>query len=48
LRAGSENQPGLTFSLDGKSAFWVEWGGECGSSDSDQRIIYTSSRESAT
>jgi hypothetical protein len=43
--AGSDNQLGLTFSPDGKTAFWVEWNGEWGSSNSGQRVIYTARRE---
>ena len=39
--AGSDNQLGLTFSPDGKAAFWVEWNGEWGSSESGKRVIYT-------
>lgn len=39
--AGSDNQLGLTFSPDGKTAFWVEWNGKWGSGNGVQRVIYT-------
>jgi len=43
--AGSDNQLGLTFSPDGKTAFWVEWNGEWGSGNVVQRVIYTARQE---
>ncbi len=39
--AGLENKLGLTFSSDGKTAFWVEWDGEWGASERGQRRIFT-------
>lgn len=41
--AGGDNQAGLTFTPDGKRAFWTEWNGSWGS-DGAQRIIYTAER----
>ena len=38
--AGAENRMGLTFTPDGKRAFWVEWDGAWGSKGT-QRVIYT-------
>jgi hypothetical protein len=38
--AGAENRLGLTFTPDGKRAFWVEWDGAWGSKGT-RRIIYT-------
>jgi hypothetical protein len=38
--AGGENQLGLTFTPDGKRAFWTEWDGVWGSTRA-QRTIYT-------
>jgi len=43
---GFENQLGLTFSPDGKTAFWVEWNGNWGSRNRGQRVIYTARQES--
>jgi len=40
--AGSENHLGLTFSPDGKTAFWVEWNGKWGSRGETPRTIYLS------
>jgi hypothetical protein len=37
--AGHENRLGLTFTPDGKHAFWVEWDGAWGSKGT-QRVIY--------
>lgn len=42
---GSENRLGLTFSPDGKTAFWVEWNGKWGSRISGQHIILTARQE---
>lgn len=41
-----DNQLGLTFSPDGKTAYWVEWNGAWGSRDRGQRVIYTARQES--
>jgi hypothetical protein len=38
--AGGENHMGLTFTPDGKRAFWVEWDGAWGGKGT-QKIIYT-------
>ena len=38
--AGAENRAGLTFTPDGKRAFWAEWDGKWGSKGS-RRVIYT-------
>ena len=38
--AGTDNQLGLTFSPDAKTAFWVGWDGTWGSSARDQKVIY--------
>ena len=38
--AGAQNRLGLTFTPDGKRAFWTEWDGDWGSHGT-QRIIYT-------
>lgn len=43
---GSGNRLGLTFSPDGKTAFWVEWEGKWGSRSSGQRVIYMARKES--
>ncbi|MDH3751109.1 MAG: hypothetical protein OEU40_10985 [Gammaproteobacteria bacterium] len=40
-----DNQLGLTFSPDGKTAYWVEWNGAWGSRDRGQRGIYTARQE---
>lgn len=42
--AGRQNRSGLTFSPDGKTAFWVEWDGRWGSNDRGPQRIYMSSR----
>ena len=44
---GSENQLGLTFSPDGKTAAWVEWNGKWGS-DNNQRTIYMARQRNGT
>ena len=41
----SDNQLGLTFSPDGSMAFWVEWNGAWGDSDSSRRILYMSRQQ---
>ncbi len=46
--AGLDNQLGLTFSPDGKTAFWVEWNGEWGSGNSVQRVIYMARQRKGT
>jgi DNA-binding beta-propeller fold protein YncE len=38
--AGAENRMGLTFTPDGKRAFWVEWDGAWGGKGT-QRVIYS-------
>ncbi len=43
--AGSENQLGLTFSPDGNTAYWVEWNGQWGSSNTTRQTIYLSTRQ---
>jgi Tol biopolymer transport system component len=43
--AGFENHLGLTFSPDGKTAFWVEWNGKWGSRGDTPRTIYLSSQK---
>ncbi len=43
--AGRDNQAGLTFSPDGKTAFWAEWDGDWGSSESQPRSIFISRRQ---
>lgn len=43
--AGSENHLGLTFSPDGKTAFWVEWNGKWGSRGTTPRTIYLSKKQ---
>ncbi len=43
--AGLENKLGLTYSPDGRTAFWVEWNGKWGKAGSGQRLIYTSREE---
>lgn len=43
--AGSDNRLGLTFGPDGNRAFWAEWNGAWGSSDTARRTIYTARRE---
>jgi len=43
--AGSENHLGLTFSPDGKTAYWVEWDGKWGSRVTTPRTIYLSIQE---
>jgi len=40
-----DNQLGLTFSPDGKTAYWVEWDGTWGSRNRGQRVIYTAQQE---
>ena len=40
--AASDNQAGLAFAPDGMTAYWAEWDGEWGSSDSGRRTIYRS------
>lgn len=42
--AGSENHLGLTFSPDGKTAYWVEWNGKWGSRGTTPRTIYSSTQ----
>jgi DNA-binding beta-propeller fold protein YncE len=43
-----DNQLGLTFSPDGKTAYWVEWNGAWGSRNRGQRVIYTARQEKGT
>ncbi len=45
---GPDNQLGLTFSPDGKTAFWGAWNGSWGSSTHARRTIYTSSLQDGT
>ncbi len=45
--AGSENRLGLTFTPDGKRAFWTEWDGTWGGKRA-QRVIYTSELRNGT
>lgn len=45
FNAGHDNQLGLTFSPDGKTAFWVEWNGKWGSSSTGQRLIFVARQE---
>ncbi len=42
LSAGFENRMALTFSPDGKTAYWTEWDGDWGSEDTGPRNIYLS------
>lgn len=42
LDTGRENQAGLTFSPDGRSAWWTAWDGEWGTAGTGRRTIYTS------
>ena len=42
--AGSENHLGLTYSPDGKTAYWVEWNGKWGSHGTTPRAIYSSTQ----
>lgn len=44
---GSENQLGLTFSPNGKTAFWVAWDGKWGSTGS-RRVIYMARQHNGT
>lgn len=44
--AGLDNQSGLTFSPDGRSAYWVAWNGDWGSSTAGKRTIFFSVRSS--
>lgn len=41
--AGADNQLGLTFTPDGKRAFWTEWNGAWGD-EAGQRVIFTAER----
>lgn len=45
--AGAENRLGLTFTPDGKRAFWTEWDGAWGSKRT-QRVIYTAELRNET
>jgi DNA-binding beta-propeller fold protein YncE len=45
--AGKENRLGLTFTPDGKRAFWTEWDGAWGSKRT-QRVIYTAELRNET
>ena len=47
FNAGGENRMGLTFTPDGKRAFWVEWDGTWGS-EPGQRVIYTAELDGDT
>ncbi|MDJ0710957.1 MAG: hypothetical protein QNJ14_11220 [Woeseiaceae bacterium] len=42
--AGGQNKSGLTFSPDGRTAWWAEWDGEWGGSDRTASAIYRSVR----
>ncbi len=42
--AGLQNRSGLTFSPDGRTAWWAEWDGEWGSRDRGPSTIYRSVR----
>lgn len=44
LDSGLENQAGLVFSADGKTAYWTAWNGNWGSDPTSPRTIYTSTR----
>ena len=43
--AGSENRSGLTFSPDGKTAWWAEWDGKWGRQDRGPSTIYRSEHD---
>lgn len=43
--AGFENHLGLTFSPDGRTAYWVEWNGKWGSRATTPQTIYSSTQQ---
>jgi DNA-binding beta-propeller fold protein YncE len=42
FQTGRDNQMGLTFSPDGRSAWWTAWDGKMGKAGAGRRTIYTS------